>query len=149
MIVFLQKKKQKRNFIQKTKKKRIKKRISLLRLQILKFAPYHLFHCFVGGREQTHQGRQNVDQLGQVFEDISLFVVFERLLATGCLFSALQAELHNHPKSRIFHWQLPQLVLNIGLSFNLVYNFFGFTFAGVAFVIMGTFCFGNSFVFSF
>ena len=57
-----------------------------------------------------------VKRLRQV-EDISLFVVFERLLATGCLFSALQAELHNHPKSRIFHWQLPQLVLNIGLFF--------------------------------
>ena len=56
---------------------------SLLRFQILEFAPYHLFHCLVGGREQTHQGRQNVDQLGQVFENISLLVVLERLLATG------------------------------------------------------------------
>ena len=36
-----------------------------------------------------------------------------------------------------------------GSSFNLVHNFFRFTFAGVAFVIMGTFCFYDSFVFSF
>ena len=27
----------------------------------------------------------------------ALFAVSERLLATGCLFWALQAELHNHP----------------------------------------------------
>ena len=58
-------------------------------------------------------------------------------------------ELHNHPKSRIFHWQLPQLVLIIGLFFYLIHNFFRLTFAGVAFVIMGTFCFDDNFVFSF
>ena len=86
-------------------------KFSLLRLQILEFALFHLFQCFVEGKEQTHQWFKNVDQMRQVFEHTNLFVVFQWLLATDSLFWALQAELLTHRKVRIFHWQWPQVVL--------------------------------------
>ena len=111
---FSAKKKQKRNFIQKTRK----------HLQTLSS------NCSSSITSVVSSITSSKDAFTW-----ALFVVSERLLATGCLFWALQAELHNHPsrnslpfwawqaelhnhpKSRIFNWHLPQSVLNIGLIF--------------------------------
>ena len=61
-----------------------------------------------------------------------------------------------HSATESFYYRFFLLIGNchrwcwiLGSSFNSVHNFFRFTFAGVAFVIMGTFCFVDSFVFSF
>ena len=75
---------------------------SMLRLRKLKFGDCHFSHCLVQEREQSRQGHQNFHQLEQVFEDTTFIVVFEKLIATGCLCWALPTELHTHQNFRIF-----------------------------------------------
>ena len=115
---------------------------SLFRLQVVKSAHGHFLHCLVEGRRQNRQGRQTDGLSGWCLET-QLFVDFEKLLATGCLLSALLVELHNRPNFHIFRGNRNNCWMS---DFNLIQRFFCFTFAMVAVVIRSTFRVNDSFV---